>query len=209
VLDKANKELNELDSQRVHVPETLEQDLIQLPGSIRSLQTQVEQCRAQVQKRYADADRMEMIPRDLTKTRDMMVSTLELLEKSRNDKRVVDSVKIQIERENQTLSSLKLNLEQLDRHTKSLEERSVAQAEMQRQRRLQQEQAIATLETNQQVWESKVQESRRLLEEKRKRQAEILQREEQWAKEATEAMELLKHQFECYTSEVLPALRMY
>ncbi|KAF9958697.1 kinetochore-associated Ndc80 complex subunit nuf2 [Modicella reniformis] len=207
-LEISSMELSALKAQRVDVPETLEQDLIQLPESIQATQTKMEQYRKQVQKGHADVERVESVLRDLTKVRDMMKDMLKFLEQSQNDKLEVDSVKSQIEKENLMLSTLRMKLEQVDRQTKMLEEKSMTLMKTQQQRRLQQEQEIAELEKTRQEWEVKVQESRRVLEEKKRKQAEILQREEQWAKEATEAMELLKHQFECYMSEVLPAIRL-
>ncbi|KAI8353821.1 Nuf2 family-domain-containing protein [Mortierella sp. GBAus27b] len=208
IMDKANKELAALQAQRVDVPETLEQDLISLPLTIQTTQAKVDQCQKQLQNRYAEVRDMESIPRDLSKLCNMLEDTQKLLEMSHRDRMKVDSTKAQIETETLTLESVQMNLDNTERQTKNLDDKSALYVEGQRQRRLDQDKELGVLETKRYECETALHESRKLLEEKRRRQTEIIQREEQWAKETTEAMDLLKHQFECYMAEILPALRL-
>ncbi|KAF8934003.1 kinetochore-associated Ndc80 complex subunit nuf2 [Dissophora ornata] len=206
-LEKATKDLTALQAQRVDVPETLEQDLVQIPQSIFSVQTQIDQHRKQSQGRYADVERMESVPRDLAMVLEVMHDTMALLDNSQRDASGVDSVKSQIERESLTVSTCKTRLDQNERQTKNLEEKSASLMRTQQSRRTQQEMESMEQEKSRQEAEEKLMESRRALEEARRRQVEIIQREEKWAQEVAAAMENLKHQFECYGTEVLQALR--
>ncbi|KAG0295281.1 kinetochore-associated Ndc80 complex subunit nuf2 [Dissophora globulifera] len=207
-LEKTTEELNALQAQRVDVPETLEQDLVQIPQSISSLQADINQRRKQVQGQYAAVERMETVRRDLVGVLEVMSDALNLLDQSHRDAAEVDSVKSQIERENLNMSTYKAKLEQMERQIKGLDEKSSSLARTHKTRREQQEIENAELEKERLEAEEKLRESRRVLDETRRRRAEILQREQMWADEVTAAMENVKFQVECYQSVALEALRL-
>ncbi|KAG0360846.1 Nuf2 family-domain-containing protein [Gamsiella multidivaricata] len=207
-LEKSTKELNALQAQRVEVPKTLEQDLVQIPESIQSIAGQIEQYRKQIQSRYADVEKMESVPRDLSMILEMMADTLRLLELVQQDISDVNSVKSQIEKERLSLSTLRTKLEQNERRARGLEDKSSALLRTQQTKRAQQEAESMELEKSRQEAEEKLVESRRALEEIRRRNTEIFQREEKWAQDVTSSMEQLKHQFECYVSVVSQAMRL-
>ncbi|KAF9175450.1 kinetochore-associated Ndc80 complex subunit nuf2 [Mortierella sp. AD011] len=207
-VEKANKELEQQRLQQIHVPETLEPDLIQIPESIASLQAQVEQHRRQVQISYSSVERIESIPREMSTILEMMNDTLEMLEKLQREALQADSVKSQIEKKRLEASTLETKLKQNERQTKGLEEKFKALNMNQQPRRAQQEAELTDQERIGLEIETKLLESRRVLEERRRKHAEVLQREEKFSQDATAALEKLKHQFECYTTEVLQAMRL-
>ncbi|KAG0272095.1 kinetochore-associated Ndc80 complex subunit nuf2 [Linnemannia exigua] len=207
-IDKATKELDAVQAQRVHVPETLEQELAQLPDSIQSLTAQVDQHRKQVQLKFSAVDRIDSVPRELHSIREMMAGTLALLEKYHHGAHELEALKSTIENRKLNDMTLKSKLEQTERLTRNIEDKARSMKESTDKKREQhdvdsanQERAIASAE--EQLFES-----RRLLEERRRRQAEIWQREDKYAQEVTGQMENLKHLFECYASEVVQALRI-
>ncbi|KAF9928180.1 kinetochore-associated Ndc80 complex subunit nuf2 [Linnemannia zychae] len=207
-LEKATKELDILQSQRVHVPETLEQDLVQIPESIQSLIAQVDQHRKQVQTKYAAVDRIESVPRELISVREMMSVTLALLEKYHQGADELETLKSTIENRKLTDMTLTSKLDQTERLTRNTEEKHRILRETLQQKRDQHEADVASQDRALAEAEERLLESRRVLEEKRKRQAEIWSREERYAQEVTAQMENLKHQFELYSSEVVQALRI-
>ncbi|KAF9199583.1 kinetochore-associated Ndc80 complex subunit nuf2 [Haplosporangium sp. Z 27] len=207
-VEKANKELELQRLQQIHVPETLEPDLVQLPESISSLQAQVEQHRRQVQISYSAVERVESIPREMSTILEMMNDTLDMLDKLQKETSQMDSVKSQIERQKLEASTVETKLKQNERQIKGLEDKIKTLNQNQQPRRLQQEAEIADQEKIGLDIETKLLESRRILEERRRKHAEVIQREEKFAQDATAALEKLKHQFECYTTEVLQAMRL-
>ncbi|KAF9355321.1 hypothetical protein BGX26_006717, partial [Mortierella sp. AD094] len=207
-VEKASKELEQQRLQQVHVPETLEPDLIQIPESIASLQSQVEQHRRQVQTSYSSVERIESIPREMSTILEMMNDTLEMLDKLQKETLQADSVKSQIEKQRLEASTLETKLKQNERQTKGLEEKIKTLNLNQQPRRAQQEVELTEQERIGLEIETKLLESRRVLEERRRKHAEVLQREEKFSQDATAALEKLKHQFECYTTEVLQAMRL-
>ncbi|KAF9089775.1 kinetochore-associated Ndc80 complex subunit nuf2 [Mortierella sp. AD031] len=207
-IEKATKELDVLQAQRVHVPETLEQDLVQIPESIHTLTAQVDQHRKQVQTKYSAVERVESVPRELYTLREMMVVTLSLLEKYHQGADELETLKSTTENRKLTDMTQSSKLDQTERLTRNLEEKNKALREALQQKRDQHEAEIANQDRALSAAEEQLLESRRLLEERRKRQAEIWQREEKYAQEVTAQMEHLKHQFECYSSEIVQAMRI-
>lgn len=207
-IEKATKELDALQAQRVHVPETLEQDLVQIPESIHSLNAQIEQLRKQVQSKYSAVERIESVPRELYSIREMMAVTLSLLEKHHQGADELETLKSTIENRKLTDMTLSSKLEQTERLTRNLEEKSRVLRETMQQKRDQHEEEVASRDQAIAAAQVQLMESRRLLEEKRRKQQEIWQREEKYAQEVTAQMENLKHQFECYSTEIVQALRI-
>ncbi|KAF9113667.1 kinetochore-associated Ndc80 complex subunit nuf2 [Mortierella sp. AM989] len=207
-VEKASKELESQRAQQVNVPDDLEPDLIQIPESIASLQSQVEQHRRLVQNRYSAVERVESIPREMSTILEMMNDTLEMLDKLQKETLQTDSVKSQIEKQKLEVSTLETKLKQNERQTKGLEEKIKTLHVNQQPRRDQQDTEWAEQERVALEIETKLLESRRILEERRRKHAEVIQREEKFAQDATAALEKLKHQFECYTTEVLQAMRL-
>ncbi|KAI1315017.1 kinetochore-associated Ndc80 complex subunit nuf2 [Mortierella claussenii] len=207
-VEKANKELEVLRLQLVHIPETLESDLLQLPESIQSLVGQVEQHRRQVQSRYAAVERIESVPREVATILEMMNDTLDLLDKLQQEVLMVDSVKSQIEKQRLEVSTLETKLKQNERQTKVLEDKIRTLHVNQQPRRVQQETELSEQESVGLDVESKLMESRRILEERRRKHVEVIQKAEKFAQEGTASWEQLKHQFECYTTELIQAMRL-
>ncbi|KAF9328541.1 Nuf2 family-domain-containing protein [Linnemannia elongata] len=207
-IEKSTKELDVLQAQRVHVPETLEQDLVQIPESLISLNAQIEQYRRQVQTKYSSVERIESVPRELYAIREMMAVTLSLLEKYHQGADELEALKSTIENRKLTDMTLSSKLEQTERLTRNLEEKNRVLRETMQQKRDQHEAEVLSQDKALAEAEARLLESRRLVEERRKKQAEIWQREEKYAQEVTAQMENLKHQFECYSTEIVQALRI-
>ncbi|KAF9434052.1 kinetochore-associated Ndc80 complex subunit nuf2 [Entomortierella beljakovae] len=207
-IEKANKDLDILRLQQIHVPDSLEPDLIQLPESIVSLQAQSEQHRRLVQSRYSAVERIESVPREMATILEMMNDTLQMLDNLQRDTQQANSVKSQIERQRLEVSTLDTKLMQNERQTTGIEGKIKTLNVTQQPRRIKQEAELSEQDKVTLEVETKLLESRRVLEEKRRRHAEILQKEEKFSQDATAALEKLKHQFECYTTEVLQAMRL-
>ena len=197
-----------MQAQRVHVPETLEQDLVHIPESIHSLTAQVDSHRKQVQTKYSAVERIESVPRELYSIREMMATTLSLLEKYHQGADELETLKSTIENRKLTDMTQSSKLDQTERLTRNVEEKTRVLKETVEKKREQHEADVTAQDQALAAAQEQLLESRRILEERRKRQAEIWQREEKYAQEVTAQMENLKHQFECYSSEVVQALRI-
>ncbi|KAF9900696.1 kinetochore-associated Ndc80 complex subunit nuf2 [Linnemannia zychae] len=207
-IDKATKELDVLQAQRVHVPETLDDDLTLIPDSIHALSEQQDHIGKQIQIKTTAAKRLESVSRELHQVREMMAATLALLEKDLQRVDDLETRKSAIENRNLTDMTLTSKLEQTERLTRNIEDKSRALRESTQQKRDQHDAEIAKQDQALASTDGQLMESRALLEERRRKQAEIWQREEKWAQEVTAQMENLKHQFECYSTEVVQALRI-
>ncbi|KAF9425032.1 kinetochore-associated Ndc80 complex subunit nuf2 [Podila epigama] len=207
LLAERRQELEHLRLQRVDVPETLEQDLVELPQSIQRLMQQTDQQRKQVQSRFAAVERIESIPKDLRQVLEMMQDTAQLLERLQEEQAQVENTRLLLERQKLKASNIKTKLEQTDRLMKRTEDnmkklKVTVQEKKEQMDKAEQEQSKLFREAQENLLTS-----RQLLEEKKRRHQALWQREEKYAAEVTADMEQLKRQTEIYMTEITQALR--
>ncbi|KAG0331229.1 kinetochore-associated Ndc80 complex subunit nuf2 [Podila horticola] len=207
LIEKSRQELNQLRAQRVDVPETLEEDLVELPQSIQILVQQADQQRKLVQARFATVERIESIPRELRQVLDMLEDTAQLLERWEEELTQVENRKSLIERKRMMAANVKAKKEQSDRQAGRVEENlrkvlTAAQEKKEQLDRAQQELDQEFLDA-----EAALLASRQRAEEKKRKLQEGWQKEEKSAAEVTAEMDRLKRLAEMYMTEMGQALR--
>ncbi|KAF9176659.1 hypothetical protein BGZ51_009873, partial [Haplosporangium sp. Z 767] len=202
-IERATAELNALQSQRVDVPDTLEQELQQIPESIQTLHAEVDQLRRDIQTQYSMVERMEFVPQELSTLLEMMNETATLQAKVQDDALDAESLRSKIVNKRVAAESLKPKLETQDRLMKNAEERSRAFRDSELQKRAIYEAQIDGQEKTLVETEEQLRESMRVLEEQQKKYTEVYQREEKWAEETSALMEQLRLQFQQYSNEIL------
>ncbi|KAG0033837.1 kinetochore-associated Ndc80 complex subunit nuf2 [Podila clonocystis] len=207
LIEKSRQELNLLRAQRVDVPETLEEDLVELPQSIQLLVQQADQQRKLVQARFATVERIESIPRELRQVLDMLEDTAQLLERWEEELTQVENRRSLIERKRMMAANVKAKKEQSDRQAVRMEENlrkvlAAAQEKKEQLDRAQQEQDQEFRDA-----EAALLASRQRAEEKKRKLQESWQKEEKTAAEVTAEMDRLKRLAEMYMTEMGQALR--
>ncbi|KAF9315102.1 kinetochore-associated Ndc80 complex subunit nuf2 [Podila horticola] len=207
LIEKSRQELNQLRAQRVDVPETLEEDLVELPQSIQILVQQADQQRKLVQARFATVERIESIPRELRQVLDMLEDTAQLLERWEEELTQVENRKSLIERKRMMAANVKAKKEQSDRQAGRVEEnlRKVLMAAQEKKEQL--DRAQQELDQEFLDAEAALLASRQRAEEKKRKLQEGWQKEEKSAAEVTAEMDRLKRLAEMYMTEMGQALR--
>lgn len=207
MIEKSRQELNQLRAQRVDVPETLEEDLVELPQSIQLLVQQADQQRKLVQARFATVEKIESIPRELRQVLDMLEDTAQLLERWEEELTQVENRKSLIERKRMMAANVKAKKEQSDRQAGRVDENlkkvlAVAQEKKEQLDKAQQEQDQEFRDA-----EAVLLASRQRSEEKKRKLQDSWQKEEKAAAEVTAEMDRLKRLAEMYMTEMGQALR--
>ncbi|KAG0076905.1 kinetochore-associated Ndc80 complex subunit nuf2 [Podila epicladia] len=207
LIEKSRQELNQLRAQRVDVPETLEEELVELPRSIHLLIQQADQQRKLVQARFATVEKIESIPRELRQVLDMLEDTAQLLERWEEELTQVENRKSLIERKRMMVANVKAKKEQSDRQAGRVDENlrkvmAAAQEKKEQLDRAQQEQDQEFRDA-----ETALLASRQRAEEKKRKLQESWQKEEKAAAEVTAEMDRLKRLAEMYMTEMGQALR--
>ncbi|KAF9935816.1 kinetochore-associated Ndc80 complex subunit nuf2 [Mortierella alpina] len=206
-IERLTKDINELQAKRVEVPETLDQDLVQIPEAIQLLLADIERARNELVAQSSVTAPLVTMPKELSTVVDMLNNVLRLQEQSLNDNLELESRKSAIENRSLTAATIRPRMETVDRLIRNNEEKFKILRENQVLKRAQIE-----MENEEDDKSYKTKNERRLEcygveEEKQKRQTDILQREEKSAQESTTLMEQLKLQFQGYTAEMQRAMR--
>jgi len=192
---------------RVEVPENLEEELAQLPITIEDLQAQSSQLRKQVQSRYAAVERIEAAPKEVQGVQGLMAETLDLQERLQEETEELERLRSAMEKRRLELDSLRQRKQQLQNSALTAEQKLMklradqqAKREGLEQKMLEEDRVRGEAEENMAL-------GKQLVEDQQKRQQEILAKAAKFARDTDQQMEQLKHQFECYSTEILQAMK--
>ncbi|KAF9574850.1 kinetochore-associated Ndc80 complex subunit nuf2, partial [Lunasporangiospora selenospora] len=122
-IDRSTKELTDIQAQRVDVPETLEQELAQIPESIQTLVQQVDQHRRLIQTRHAAVEKIEAVPKELYTVQELMSGTVRLMENYQEQASEVESIRSEIENRKLDSSTLTSKVDQTERLVRMTEDK--------------------------------------------------------------------------------------
>ncbi|GJJ78148.1 kinetochore protein Nuf2 [Entomortierella parvispora] len=208
LIEKATDRLNKMQSMRIEVPENLEEELAQLPVTIEDLQAQSSQLRKQVQSRYAAVERIEAAPKEVQGVQGLMAETLDLQERLQEDTEELDRLRSAMEKRRLELDSVRQRKQQLKNSILAAEQKLMKLKTDQQAKREGLEQKMLEEDRVRGEAEGNLAVGKQLVEEQQKRQQEILAGAAKYARETDQQVEQLKHQFECYSTEILQALKL-